>query len=57
MLVTDFDTCQRGFDTEMFIAIVGLSRLPGALAHWRETLGESNAFWSFGIRAPLLIQR
>jgi citrate synthase len=55
MLVTDFDTCQRGFDTEMFIAIVGLSRLPGALAHWRETLSESNAFRSFGIRAPLLI--
>jgi hypothetical protein len=55
MLVTDSDDCQRGFDPEMFIAIMGLSRLPGAFAHWRETLGESIAFCSSDFKTALLI--
>ncbi|KAI0178896.1 putative citrate synthase [Hypoxylon sp. FL1284] len=34
-----------GFDTDMIIAITILSRVPGALAHWRESLTQPVKLW------------
>ncbi|PYH78592.1 citrate synthase [Aspergillus uvarum CBS 121591] len=34
-----------GFETNMFAAIVGLSRVPGGLAHWRETQVAPIRLW------------
>ncbi|KAI2622537.1 putative citrate synthase [Hypoxylon sp. NC1633] len=34
-----------GFDTDMIIAITILSRTPGALAHWRESLTQPVKLW------------
>ncbi|KAI1811777.1 citrate synthase [Poronia punctata] len=34
-----------GFDPDMIIAITSLSRCPGALAHWRESLTQPMKLW------------
>ncbi|KAI1081994.1 putative citrate synthase [Whalleya microplaca] len=34
-----------GFDTDMIVAITILSRTPGALAHWRESLTQPVKLW------------
>lgn len=32
--------CGRGFERDIIIAIICLSRVVGGLAHWRETLSK-----------------
>ncbi|KAK0670245.1 putative citrate synthase [Cercophora samala] len=34
-----------GFETDMITAIITLSRIPGGLAHWRETLDKPIKIW------------
>ena len=34
-----------GFETDIIIALTGISRTPGALAHWREAMQQSPMLW------------